>query len=433
MEEYKQRILQSLEAEISQAYTLLDLGQKSFVMIPLRKAMEALCVFLADTAGLLKEEREKKYLFGASLLNRDELREKHNHEFLQRLREINEKTRSYAHFQSEDKMEELNESFQMDLDFVLTEFTLIIKEYLDPDFEIKRLHHDSISKIGQQKGKEAFDEIIKLQFSTGLNKDFIKKRNKIIDACFDGPDHSANEEIQSLVRMSLEFIDYEGLIEESKHEREFLILMLNSGDENQIRRVGKIAKENSLNDLRFAAQYQLGRYYGEKMNDQNKLLDWMKICIQFSKHLTPEQFEELYNEIYIKAVIRAYQVYVDKSQWKRAERLLEGCMSRLDELGDLYSKSSYFHSLTATKLGLNLPKEALVYSQKHLNVERSLDNPAGEVQALTAQSAIAERMGNDSLAKSLLKDAKELASKNNLDDLLKGIGVAEGFWEGLGQ
>ena len=76
---------------------------------------------------------------------------------------------------------------------------------------------------------------------------------------------------------------------------------------------------------------------------------------------------------------------------------------------------------------------ALVYSQKHLNVERSLGNPAGVVEALTAQSAIAERMGNDSLAKSLLKDAKELASKNNLDDLLKGIGFAEGFWEGLGQ
>lgn len=433
MEEYKQRILQSLEAQISQAYTLLDLGQKSFVMIPLRKAMEALCDFLADTAGLLKEEREKKYLFGAALLNRDELREKHNHEFLQRLREINEKTRSYAHFQSEDKMEELNENFQMDLDFVLTEFTLIIKEYLDPDFEIKRLRQDSISKIGQQKGTNAFDEIIKLQFSTGMNKDFIKKRNEIIDACFDGPDYTASEEIQSIVRESLEFMDYEGLIEASNHNRELLILLLNSGDEDQIRKVGKIAKENSLNDLRFTAQYQLGRFYGEKMNNQKKLLHWMKICIEFSKNLTPKQFEELYNKIYIKAVYRAYQVYVDTGHWKRAERLLEGCMSRLDELGDLYSKSQYFYSLAATKLGLNLPKEALVYSQKHLNIERGLNNPAGEVGALYTQSAIAEKMGNYSLAKSLLKDAKEIARKNNLDDDLKNIAVTEGFWKGLGQ
>ena len=432
MEEYKKRILQCLEDEISQAYTLLDLGQESYVMIPLRKAFEALCDFLADTAGLLKEEREKKYLFGAVLLNRDELREKHNHEFLQRLKEINKKTRPYAHFQSEEKMEELNENFQMDLDFVLAEFTLIVKEYLDPEFEIKRLRQDSISKIGQQKGMNAFDEIIKLQFSTGMDKDFIKKRNEIIDACFDGPDYTASEEIQSFVRESLEFMDYEGLIEASNHNRELLILLLNSGDEDQIRRVGKIAKENSLNDLRFTAQYQLGRFYGEKMNNQKKLLHWMKICIEFSKNLTPKQFEELYNKIYIKAVNRAYQVYVDTGHWKRAERLLEGCMSRLDELGDLYSKSQYFHSLAATKLGLNLPKEALVYSQKQLNIERGLNNPAGEIHALTAQSAIAERMGNDSLAKSLLKDAKEIASKNNLHDLLKEIGVAEGFWEGLG-
>jgi len=418
-----------LSSQISQAYSLMDLGQNSVVMVPLRKANEALCGLLADNVGLSKEERDRKYLFGAVLLDRDELKQNYDKQLLNRLREINRKTRGFAHYQSKANMEELNRTFHDDVHFVISELGNIIRENIDPQFEIKRLQYDSISKIAKQKGKQKFEETLKLRFSLGEGEEFDKQVMELQKGTFASSPRIPNwgEKGQKQIHELLESIDYSNLLDEASPSREVLLLLLNSGEEKLIKKVGKIAKENKMHDLQFAAYYSMGRFFG-KRSDDDLLLKWMKKCIAYSEELNEEDYSNLYNEILIRAVFLVDRVYGTRGRWKRSEKLLEPHTENLEMYGELDAKANFYYRLANTKNMLNQPRNALPYSQRSLHLARQTGYHEGEALALFTQAHISRKLGDREMSIALLKDAKEIAEANDLIDLIHDISLIEGNW-----
>jgi len=405
---------------ISNAIVLEKLGHSQIAKAQLRIANEGLVkYFVAKLDGV--ERAPTKSITG--FIYHKKMKANYPKKLLHSLKEINDETKSYAHYQQSSVDE-------VQLDDILEKIVSIIIEYIDPKYELIELKQEILSKDAQTKGREAFDEIVKLQFSMGNTGEFLARRNNLIDSLFSKPENrdSEVESIHKEVQNLLAGFDFSLLDDRVIPGNEILSLMLNSGDEDMIRRVGKIAKENSFTELQFVAYYQMGRMFLRQQNNSSGL-KWMKKCLNFSSKLDSTQYKRLYNDFFLAAVYRINQIYVDQSEWKRSEKFLHDHRRDLKTYGSEQNIRDYLYRFATTKFSLNLHRDALILSQECLAIDEKLDDIEGKIRTFILQSSIAHKMGNHKLAKSLLKDAKELAITNNLSNLITEIGTVEGFWQ----
>ena len=420
------KLVENLSSEISKAYNLLDLGKYEFAMIALRKAIEALCEYLADSVGLYENERKKKYLFGASILSHDKVKERYDEDLLDSIQDINKKIRSYAHFQSKEKMNELKQNSQSNFEYCISLLCRIVKENIDAKFEIKRLHHDSIHKFGFEQGSKAFDEMTKLFFRYGNTDRYNDEFEKLMDTTFSTKENE--NPLYRKVQHLLKEIDLTKLIDVENPSDELYFYLINSNDEEAIRTAGKLSIKHSNHRWTCAANYVLGELlYSADGLDKQRVNYMKKSILNFRNVQQSDLLDDLFDEVVIEALIRACDSYHKLKKYNWASALISELENEVGKYGNLRTKFAYYYTACHNKCKLNQGHKGRYFARKALEIAEIENNAEMKCDATMLMALSAQVMGENTLADNFFQEAKEIAVNNDIKDRLKGFSVVEGF------